>query len=152
LFVLVNNHYAESTPVEYNCNIKNLADRAISYGIPGIHANGMDVLEVYEVANEAVQRARNGDGPSLIVLDTYRYAGHYVGEPEGYRTDAEIEDYKKRDCIQNFKNYLIENKHLDEKEYKSLDENAQKDIEKAITFADNSPNPDISDIDTDVYV
>ena len=102
IFVLVNNHYAEATPIEYACNIKNLADRAKSYGIPGVSVDGMDVLKVYEAAAEAVQRARKGEGPTLLVLDTYRYAGHYVGEPEGYRTDEEIESYKKKDCILNF--------------------------------------------------
>ena len=152
IFVLVNNHYAEATPVEYSCNIKNLADRAKSYGIPGVSVNGMDVLEVYDAAYEAVQRARKGEGPTLLVLDTYRYAGHYVGEPEGYRTEEEIESYKKKDCILNFKNYLIKNKFLDENEYNMIDANAKKDIEKAIEFADNSPCPNISDIDTDVYV
>ena len=102
IFVLVNNHYAEATPIEYACNIKNLADRAKSYGIPGVSVDGMDVLKVYEAAAEAVQRARKGEGPTLLVLDTYRYAGHYVGEPEGYRTDEEIKSYKKKDCILNF--------------------------------------------------
>lgn len=152
IFVLVNNHYAESTPVEYNCNIKNLADRAVSYGIPGIGVNGMNVLDVYKAMSEAVQRARKGEGPTLLVLDTYRYGGHYVGEPEGYRTEEEIEEYKKKDCILNFKNYLIENKILDENEYNMIDEKAKKEIEEAIEFADKSPIPDISDIDTDVYV
>jgi acetoin:2,6-dichlorophenolindophenol oxidoreductase subunit alpha len=152
IFVLVNNHYAEATPVEYVCNIKNLADRAKSYGIPGVSVDGMDVLMVYDAATEAVQRARKGEGPTLLVLDTYRYAGHYVGEPEGYRTDEEIEIYKKKDCILNFKKYLIENKFLNEEEYKAIDESAKKDLEKAIEFADKSPLPDISDIDTDVYV
>lgn len=152
IFVLENNCYAESTPVEYACNIKNLADRSKSYGILGINADGMDVLDVYEKMLKAVKRARSGSGPTLLVVDTYRYSGHYTGDPEGYRTDKEIEDYKKRDSIVRFKRYLIDNGFLSAKEYDEIDRKQKENVEEAIAFADSSPLPDISELCKDVYV
>jgi acetoin:2,6-dichlorophenolindophenol oxidoreductase subunit alpha len=152
IFVLENNHYAEATCIEYTCNIKSLSDRATSYGILGLNADGSDVLDVYKKASEAITRARNGEGPTLLVIDVYRYKGHEVGEPEGYRTKEEISQHMANDCIENFKNYLINNKYLIEDDYININDDAKKLVSDAIKFAEESSFPDLSELYKDVYV
>lgn len=152
IFVLENNHYAEATCIEYTCNIKNLSDRAISYGILGLNADGSNVLDVYKKAAEAINRARNGEGPTLLVIDVYRYKGHEVGEPEGYRTKEEIKQHMENDCIENFKKYLISNNYLTEEDYININDDAKKLVNDAIKFAEESPFPDLTELYKDVYV
>jgi len=152
VFVLENNHYGEATCVEYSCNIKNLSDRALSYGIPGLDANGSNVLDVYEKTSEAVKHARYGNGPTLIVVDTYRYKGHELGEPEGYRTKEEIKEHMENDCITNFKNFLINKRIITEEDYKIMDAEASKSVLDAIQFAQESPFPEKTETYLDTYV
>jgi pyruvate dehydrogenase E1 component alpha subunit len=94
LFVIENNGYGEATPVEYHVAVKDLAVRAQAYGMPGVVADGMDFFDVFEKACEAIARARRGDGPTLIECKTYRYFGHYVGDPLTYRTKEEAEQVR----------------------------------------------------------
>ena len=153
IFVLENNHYAECTAAEYSCSIKDFKKRAFAYDMEAFEADGSDVLDVYSKATEAVKRARSGQGPSLLILDLYRYKGHYVGEPGGYRTEEEIEDYmQKKDCIKNFKNFLIKEGHIIKKDYDQMLEKAKNIITEAIKFADDSQFPDKSETYKDVYV
>ena len=152
IFVLENNHYAECTAAEYACSVKDFKKRALAHDMPAFEASGSDVLEVYDNMSRAVERARNGSGPSLLVLDLYRYKGHQVGEPEGYRTKEEIEEYiSKKDCIKNFKDFLLKKGHITEKDYERMAEKAKNIISDAIKFADDSPWPDKSETYTDVY-
>ena len=110
IFVCENNHYAEATPVEYAVSITDIADRASSYSMPGVVVDGMDVFAVYDAAGEAVKRARNGEGPSLLELKTYRYHGHFHADvPENYRTKNEETSWKDRDPIETFRNRKFEN-------------------------------------------
>jgi acetoin:2,6-dichlorophenolindophenol oxidoreductase subunit alpha len=152
IFVLENNHYAEATPVEYACNIKDLSERASGYGIASLKADGSDVLDIYDKTTQAVNRARNGDGPTLLVVDLYRYAGHYVGDPEGYRSKEEIEEHMENDCILKFKNHLKELGYINEEDFIKMKEKSKVIIEEAIKFADESPLPEVSETYTDVYV
>lgn len=152
IFVLENNHYAEATPAEYSCSVKDFKKRAVAHDMPAFEAKGSDVLEVFDNMSKAVKRARNGEGPSLLVLDLYRYKGHQVGEPEGYRTKEEIEDYMvNKDCIKNFKALLINKGLITEESSKTMEDKAKSIISEAIKFAEDSPWPDVSETYTDVY-
>jgi len=142
IFVLENNHYAVSTRLDSAVKVKDLSIRAQGYGIPGIRVDGFDVLAVYEAATEAVARARRGEGPTLLVTESYRIEGHYAGEPEVYRTRAEVEEYRKLDPIPRFRTYLIDNDKANPDELKMIDVDAKKDISDAVQFAKTSPTPD----------
>jgi TPP-dependent pyruvate/acetoin dehydrogenase alpha subunit len=99
IYVVENNQWAQSSNVSETVKLGNIAERASAYGIPGVTVDGNDVLAVYEAANEAVKRARNGEGPSVVEGKTYRYHGHYEGDPCNYFPDGEIEKWKKKDPI-----------------------------------------------------
>jgi len=142
IFVLENNHYAVSTRVDNAVKVKDLSIRAQGYGIPGIGVDGFDVLAVYEAATKAVARARRGEGPTLLVTESYRIEGHYAGEPEVYRTRAEVEEYRKLDPIPRFRTYLIDNDKANPDELSMIDVDAKKDISDAVQFAKTSPTPD----------
>jgi acetoin:2,6-dichlorophenolindophenol oxidoreductase subunit alpha len=153
IFVLENNHYAESTPSEYACSVTDFTLRGKAHNIPSYNVEGSDVLEVYEKMSEAVNNARNGLGPSFLAVDLYRYKGHQIGEPEGYRTKEEIENYiNTKDCINKFKVYLQDKQYLGEIEFENMKKKAEAIIDDAIKFADESPYPDVSEVYTDVYV
>ena len=109
LFVCENNRYAESTPFEYSVAGGSVSNRADGYGIPGVTVDGQAVLDVFEVAKEAVGRARAGEGPTLIEAQTYRYLGHAGhDDPLTYRSEEEQEYYMNRDCIVTFKKYILD--------------------------------------------
>jgi acetoin:2,6-dichlorophenolindophenol oxidoreductase subunit alpha len=153
IFVLENNHYAECTNAEYACSVKDFTKRAVAHDMPSFAADGSDVLDVYDNMCQAVKRARNGEGPSLLVLELYRYKGHHVGDPDSYRTKEEVDYHmQNKDCIQRFKKVLIDKRYLSEEEFKRMKEEAYKTIEDAIKFAEESPWPDKSETYTDVYV
>ena len=153
VFLCENNRYAESTPFEYSVAGGSIANRAAGYDMPGVLVDGQNVLEVYEVSGEAVKRARDGEGPTLIEAQTYRYMGHFGADnPLGYRTEEEEEYYKSRDCIDQLKGYLLENTVASNSDIEKMDDKALKSVESAIKFADESPFPDAEELYTDVYV
>ena len=153
LFVCENNRYAESTPFEYSVAGGSVANRAAGYAMPGVTVDGQDVLEMYEVAGEAVARARRGEGPTLIEAQTYRYHGHYGADnPLGYRTEEEEAYYKGRDCIKVNGKFLLESGTLTQDELDEIDRVAIARVEAASKFAVESPYPDVSELLTDVYV
>src|SRR5439155_20666029 len=114
LFVCENNGYAEATPASYSVSVQDIADRAKAYNMPGFTVDGQDVMAMYEAAGAAVERARSGEGPTLLEAKTYRYYGHYSGDPGGYRTEDEINAAKSRDCIERFKRQALNAKLLSE--------------------------------------
>jgi acetoin:2,6-dichlorophenolindophenol oxidoreductase subunit alpha len=153
LFVCENNRYAESTPFEYSVAGQSVANRAAGYAMPGVTVDGQDVMEMYEVAGEAVARARRGEGPTLIEAQTYRYFGHYGADnPLGYRTEEEEAYYKGRDCILTMGKFLLESGTMTQDQLDSIDAEAIAKVEAASKFAMESPYPDPSEILTDVYV
>ena len=141
VFVCENNQYGASTPISSMLRITDIADRAAAYGIPGRVADGMDVLAVYQAALEAVERARQGDGPTLLECKTYRYAGHSRGDPGGYRTREEVQRWRERDPIPLMRTWLIKERGLAEKEADSIERTCQSVVEEAVEFARNSPEP-----------
>ena len=153
LFVCENNRYAESTPFEYAVAGQSVANRAAGYGMPGVTVDGQNVIEVYEVAGEAVERARKGDGPTLIEAMTYRYHGHFGADnPMGYRTPEEQKYYEDKDCIIAMEKFLIENGTATQEQLKAIDDDAKARVEKATQFAIDSAYPDPSELLSDVYI
>jgi pyruvate dehydrogenase E1 component alpha subunit len=152
VFVCENNMYAVTTPASYHCAVGEICSRATAYNIPGMAIDGTDVLAVYETAGEAVNRARRGEGPSLIEVRAFRYYGHFMGEPQTYKTKEEIQGYKARDPIQKFKSMLLERSLASESELAKIDSWAEKAVEEAVRFAEASPLPAPEECLTDVYV
>ena len=153
LFVCENNRYAESTPFEYAVAGGSVANRAAGYAMPGVEVDGQSAVEMFEVAREAIARARAGDGPTLIEAHTYRYNGHMgADDPLGYRTQEEQDYYEARDCIKRMEEHLLDGGYATESDLKAIDERALAAVAEAAKFADESPFPDPSELTTDVYV
>ena len=152
IFVCENNLYAISVPQRESANIRDIAVRGAAYGIPGIIVDGMDIIAVYETVTEAVERARKGEGPSLIECKTYRYRGHFEGDAEVYRPKEEVEEWRKRDPIEGFKEKLIETGVLTEKETEEIDREVQEEVDRAAAFAEESRFPGREQLLQDVYV
>jgi pyruvate dehydrogenase E1 component alpha subunit len=142
VFVLENNQYGVSTNIRYSTNIDDLSIRAQSYGIPGVRVDGFDVLAVYAEAVKAVGRARRGEGPTLLVTESYRLEGHYAGEPEVYREREEVQEYWKKDPIPRFREEIISRKIAMKDELEAIDEEIKKEMVDAVTFAMESSEPD----------
>ncbi len=151
VFVCENNLYSEATPVEYTIKVKNIADRAASYCIPGVVADGMDFFDVYEKAGKAIQRARDGEGPTLLEAKTYRYCGHFEGDPMKYRSREEEQRYRARDPIQSFKRRVLAGKLLSAEELEAIERRAVERVEAATQAADAAPWPRPEDCLADVY-
>jgi len=153
LFVCENNGYAQSTPVEYALSVPHIADRAAAYSMPGVTVDGQDVMAVWEAAVAAVERARAGQGPSLIECITYRYYGHHQGDDtHRYRTKEEEEVARGRDCIRTFREHLLELGAAQQQELDAIDAVNRKKMDEAVAFAESSPLPKPADLFTDVYV
>ena len=141
IYLCENNLYAITTPVSESCCVKDIACRAAGYGIPGVVVDGMDVLAVYEAVGQAVARARAGEGPTLIEAKTYRYRGHFEGDPAPYRSKEEVQEWMKKDPIDRFRKQLIEGGMLTEEAIKEMDREILDEIDKAVNFALESPIP-----------
>ena len=141
VFVCENNQYGFSTHYRRVTNIDDIADRAGSYGITGVVADGMDARDVYIKAGECIEGARTGKGPALLECKTYRFRGHSRFEPAAYRGKEELEDWKKRDPISSWKKKLIGEMAIEEKKLKRIEEDAQKVIDDSVTFAETGPDP-----------
>lgn len=144
ILVVENNQYAVSTNIRDSVNIEDLSVRARSYDIPGVRVDGFDPLAVYQATTEAVERARRGEGPTLLVTETYRFEGHYAGEPQVYRERAEVQEYLKKDPIPRFRRYLMEEGTASQDELDAIDTKVKQEIADAIKFAKESPEPDPS--------
>jgi len=152
IFACENNLYAESTPVEYALSVYNVSDRAAAYSMPGVTVDGQDVFAVYEAAGEVVQRAREGKGPSLLEVRTFRYYGHTTFDnPRTYRTEEEEKYWRGRDPIVLFRKRATEDKLLTEEEMNAIDKEVDKLMEDAVKFADDSPIPPAEELYADVY-
>jgi TPP-dependent pyruvate/acetoin dehydrogenase alpha subunit len=141
LFVCENNEYGFSTHYRRVTNVEHIADRAGAYGIKGVIADGMDVLDVYSKASELIENMRKGGAPAILECKTYRYMGHARFEKPVYRTKEEVEEWKKRDAIERLRNEMIEEKKGVAKLIEEIDRNVDADIEAAVEFAEKSPSP-----------
>jgi len=155
VYVLENNLYAISTPALKSSKLKNISDRAAAYGMPAAVADGMDVLSVYEAVSQAVERARRGEGPTLVECKTYRFRGHHEGDPkrgETYRTKQEMDEWEKRDCILRLGEKLIKERKSTQAELDAINQEVMKEIDDAVAFARESPSPKPEDVMTYLFV
>ncbi len=144
VFVCENNLYALSTPVREAISVPHISDRAMAYGIPGFNIDGNDVIEVYSKMKEARERAKAGEGPTLLDCITYRFFGHFTGDPGRgitYRSKEEMEQWQNRCPIKKLRERLIKEKMMTEEMEKTIEANVKASIEKAVQFAKESPFP-----------
>jgi len=152
VYVCVNNGYAVTFSAEKSIKAKSVADRAIGYGIEGFQVDGNDVFAVYDAVEKAVSKARDGGGPTLIDLTTYRWYGHYVGDPCNYRTREEEAHWKENnDPIKRLRSYILDNNVFSESELLEMEREAQAIIDEANEFAMASPPPKIEDMYSDLF-
>ncbi len=153
IFCCENNGYAQSTPVEYALSTANVSDRAAGYDMPGITVDGMDVFAVYDAAGQAVERARNGEGPTLLECRTYRFYGHTVFDnPLTYRTKEEEDHWRARDPLKLFRENVLPLGDITLEELDQIDQEAADLMEESIKLADAGPLPETDKIYEDVYV
>ncbi len=152
LFVCQNNQYQQSTPTRDYCRITDIADRAKAHGIPGITVDGNDAVAVAEVAREAIEKCRKGEGPILIVGNTYRTVGHHMGDPgTSYRPKEEIEEWKKKDPIKRLRQQMVQNKTATDAELDEIENNVLRELDEAVKFAQESPEPAPEEALEDIY-
>jgi len=150
VFMCENNQYAASTHLSTATKITDIADRAAGYGIPGVIVDGMDVLKVYDVTLAAVERARRGEGPTLIEAKTYRFKGHSRGDPGKYRSSDELCGWQARDPVPRFRQYILDEGIADATLTK-IEDRVDKAIREAVEFAIAAADPESSDTYTHVY-
>ena len=153
VYVCENNGYGEFTPQANHQPIVDIADRAPGYGMPGVVVDGMDAVAVFEAAGEAIARARKGDGPTLLECKTYRFYDHVGVRGMGlsYRTDEEVERWRRKDPIDTFEAQLTELGVLSPEAAQAVREEAQAEVDAGIEFAEASPYPDPATLTEDVY-
>ena len=152
VFIIENNKYGMGTSVNRASAGRSLAERGKAYGIPGIEVDGMNVFSVREAGKEALDYARNGKGPFILEMKTYRYRGHSMSDPAKYRARSEVDAVRQqKDCIENLKEILQENKITDD-ELKGFDTEIKSTVSKAAEFALESDLPDQSELLTDIYL
>jgi TPP-dependent pyruvate/acetoin dehydrogenase alpha subunit len=141
LFICENNRYSVSTDCQYSVPVENVSERAKAYNMPGVTVDGNDVLAVYETTREYAERARRGEGPALIECKTYRWEGHYHGEPQVYRTKDEVEEWKAKCPIKRFETQLLAN-GIQADELESIRAAAEMEMRDAVKYAEASPDPE----------
>ena len=142
IFVIEDNSWAISVEKDKSTSVGKNSERAKAYGIPGVYVDGEDVIAVYEVAKEAVERAKRGEGPSLIEVKVYRFRGHFEGDPQLYRPKEDLEEAKVKDPIKKLEKQLIDREIIKEEELKKMQDEIEMEIEETIEFARQSPYPE----------
>jgi pyruvate dehydrogenase E1 component alpha subunit len=152
LFIIENNHYAMGTSVKRSSSIAELNKRGVGFNIPGVKINGMDIFEVIKEGKKAIDYVRSGKGPMIIEMDTYRYRGHSMSDPATYRSKEELTGKKeKEDPILNLKKSILEDKIAKEEEIAQIEKKIKEQIAQVVEFAKNSPEPDESELMTNIY-
>ena len=152
IFVIENNGYAMGTSVKRTSNVTELYTLGEAYDIPSAPVDAMNPENVHVAVEEAADRARRGDGPTLLEFRTYRYKGHSMSDPAKYRTKEELQEYKDRDPIEYVKGKILDNKWASEEDLKAIDTKIKEEVEECVKFAEESPYPDPSEAYNDVYV
>ncbi len=153
VYIIENNQYAMGTSVKRSSAETHLHKRGAAFGIPGEEVDGMDVIAVREAGKRAVDHVRSGQGPVLLEMKTYRYRGHSMSDPAKYRTKEEVDEFKaKRDPIDYVKKLIIDAGHAGEDELKQIDRDIRAVVTESAEFAQQSPEPDPSELMTDVYI
>jgi TPP-dependent pyruvate/acetoin dehydrogenase alpha subunit len=149
IFVCENNQFGEGTPFRYASASETVSERASSYNMPGVRVDGMDVEAVYNATKEAIERAKSGNGPTLIECDTYRKYGHFEGDEQKYKTDNDPN--KDRDPIIEFREKALQNGWMTAEEADGIEAQAKETIKEAVAFAEASPLPDLETLYTDIF-
>jgi len=141
LWVCENNQYGMGTAVERASAVSEMVQKFNGYAIPGERVDGMDVMAVYEASKKALEHIRSGNGPYFLEIITYRFRGHSMGDPERYREKDEIEKWQEDDPIGRYQKYLLEKSIATEAEVAEVEKDANDEVEAAVQFAENSPEP-----------
>ena len=152
VFICENNNYAMGTSIERTSNVIDIYKLADAYDMPSDKIDGMTTELVHEGVARAVKRARDGEGPTLLEMKTYRYKGHSVSDPQKYRSKDEVEEYKNQDPITKVAKTILENKYASEADLKAIDDKINAIVEASVKFAEESPWPDDSEVLKDVYL
>ena len=152
VFICENNNYAMGTSIERTSNVIDIYKLADAYEMPSDKLDGMTPEIVHEGVARAVKRARDGEGPTLLEMKTYRYRGHSVSDPQKYRTKDEVEEYKDQDPIIKVKKTILENNFATEATLQEIDEKINGIVEASVKFAEDSPWPDDNEVLKDVYI
>lgn len=150
IFVCTINLYAQMTPKKDHVSIENVSDRAAGYGMPAIVADGNDVEAVYDAMAKAVKHARDGKGPYMLEFKSYRHHGHFEGDPCNYRPEGELEQWKKKDPIVLYEKKLTKEGVIDAKGIQKIRDEIKKEVDTAVDFARQSPQPDIEELYVDI--
>jgi pyruvate dehydrogenase E1 component alpha subunit len=151
IFVCENNKYGASTAIEKVTRVPRISDRAIAYGIPGHTVDGNDVEAVYQAMQSAAAAARDGKGPTLLELETYRFSGHSRSDPGHYRSKEELAEWKGRDPLVRYESLCLSEKILSAGEIAEIKASVEKELDEAVAFAESSPSPAPEDCLHDVY-
>ena len=152
IYACENNQYTEFTNMKKLVSGEGLTARARAMGMPGVEVDGNDVLAVYRATRDLVERARAGEGPAVLVCNTYRYGGHHVGEPgTAYRSKEEMEEWRAKDAILRFEKVLLENKVLDPAQFESIRDEIEHAVADAVEASRQAPFPDVSEVYQHVY-
>jgi pyruvate dehydrogenase E1 component alpha subunit len=151
IFVIENNGYAMGTSVKRTSNVTELYTLGESYDMPAEPVDAMSVEEVHRAVTRAANRARKGDGPTLLEFRTYRYKGHSMSDPQKYRTKDEVEEYKQKDPVEVVKKTILEKKFATQKEIDAIEDKVIQQVDESVKFAEESSFPDPSEALTDIY-
>lgn len=151
LFIIENNHYAMGTSLQRSSSIDELHKRGIGFNIPGVKINGMNVFDVIKEGQKCVDYVRQGNGPMLIEMDTYRYRGHSMSDPATYRTKEELSDKKDADPIISLRKHILDEKIVSDDAIKKIDNDIKNEVKDIVEFAKNSPEPEESELMTEIY-
>ncbi len=152
IFICENNNYAMGTSIQRTSNVVDIYKLADAYEMPADKVDGMTPESVHEAVARAVKRAREGDGPTLLELKTYRYKGHSISDPQKYRSKEEVDDYKDQDPINKVVKTILENNFATQAEIDAINNKIDALVEESVKFAEESPWPDDSEVYKDVYV
>ncbi|HYJ38375.1 MAG TPA: pyruvate dehydrogenase (acetyl-transferring) E1 component subunit alpha [Chitinophagaceae bacterium] len=152
VFICENNHYAMGTSVQRTSNVIDIYKLADAFDMPGDSIDGMTPEPVHDAVSRAVNRAREGDGPTLIEIKTYRYKGHSISDPQKYRTKEEVEEYKQKDPIEQVLKTIKDKRYASEEEINAINQRVNNEVEESVKFAEESPWPDESEVYKDIYV
>ncbi len=151
VYIIENNKYAMGTSIERSSSTTDLSQRGVSFGIPGEQVDGMDVRYVRDAASRAIEHARSGKGPYILEMLTYRYRGHSMSDPAKYRSKEEVQSMRsERDPIEQVKNRILANKYAAEEDLKQIEKQVRAIVSEAAEFATAAPEPDPSELWTDV--
>jgi pyruvate dehydrogenase E1 component alpha subunit len=152
VFICENNGYAMGTSIERTSNVTDIYKLADAYEMPGDMVDGMDAEAVHDSVFRAVQRAREGGGPTLLEMKTYRYKGHSISDPQKYRSKDEVEEYKEKDPLTRVANTILENKFATQADLDAIDAKINLIVEDSVKFAEESPWPNDDEVLKDVYI